>query len=505
DSIASNPYKIGPGGYEHRARFNTNLRWRSKKIPGLNFGINGNAMKSKTTSVFIWNDTDQGIFRPKTGTVTRTLGTQFYVDPFLNYTSAAGTKHSIRTRWHRQIFDNDNGQGNSNNTYHAEYQVQQKIDLFGPTVFTGGLLLRDVVSTAQLYSGNSDGSGRNDATNAAAYLQIDKKLFKEKLAMSGGVRYEQFNVNGDVAAQPVFRAGATYHALRATYIRASYGQGFRYPTIGERFINTSVGQLKVFPNPDLNPEQSWNTEFGVKQGFKIGGFTGYLDAVYFRQDYQNYVEFTFGQWKPFTLQTAIADFYGMGFKSVNTGGARVTGYEFEMAGKGSIGKVDITALMGYTATKPVSTTPDQVYAQPAIVPVHIIGASTYTNTSYDPSNNILKFRIQNTFRSDIQLDYKKVFAGFSVRYNSHARNIDRAFVDLDAGPPAPDVLITGVTGWMATHTTGTWIVDVRAGVNLSDQVRLSFIVNNLSNEVYSLRPLSIEAPRTFQVQMVWNI
>ena len=49
---------------------------------------------------------------------------------------------------------------------------------------------------------------------------------------------------------------------------------------------------------------------------------------------------------------------------------------------------------------------------------HRLPASTYTNTSYDPTDNILKFRIRNTFRSDIQFDYKKVFAGFSVRYNS---------------------------------------------------------------------------------------
>lgn len=508
DSIAADPYKLGPGGYEHRARFNTGLRWRSKKRTGLTVGLNGNVMKSRSTSVFIWSDTDRGLFRPKEGTVTRTKGTQFYIDPFVSYYSPSGMKHTLRTRWHRQIFDNDNGQGNSNNTYHAEYQVQQRVNLFGETVLTGGVLLRDVISTAELYSGNADGDGKNTARNTAAYLQVDKKLLKERLSVSAGVRYEQFMVQDDVAAQPVFRAGATYRVLRATYVRASYGQGFRFPTIGERFINTSVGLLRIFPNDGIRPEQSWNTEVGVKQGFRIGGFTGYIDAVAFQQDFQDYVEFTFGQWEAFSWSNPAANFYGFGFKSVNTGGARVTGLEFEIAGKGKIGGVEIQALLGYTTTKPISTTPNDVYADPVpgpplpfppgnTTPTILIPASTFSNTSYDPTDDILKFRVRNTFRSDIQFDYHKVFMGFSLRYNSHVQNIDKAFVDLDDD----GTLVTGVRGWMENHQSGTWIVDARLGVKLSEQLRVACIVNNLTNEVYSLRPLSIEAPRSVQVQL----
>lgn len=509
DSIAADPYRLGPGGYDHRVRFNTGLRWRNRKVTGLSYGINANVMKSRSTSVFVWNDTDRGLLRPFPGTVTRTLGTQYYLDPFVNYYSAAGTRHSLKTRYHRQIFDNDNDQGNSNSTLHAEYQVQQKVDFFGETVLTGGVVVRNVNSTAELYNGDADGDGENTAMNTAAYLQVDKKLFSDKLTLSGGVRYEQFTVNDDEAGQAVFRAGATYRVLRATYVRASYGQGFRYPTIGERFINTSLGQVRIFPNADLRPEQSWNVEGGIKQGFKLGGFTGYLDAVFFQQDFQDYVEFTFGQWETWSYLDPLANFYGLGFKSVNTGGARVTGYELELAGKGAIGPVELAALIGWTATTPISTTPDQVYADPVPGPVlpgqsepyNVIPAATFTNTSYDPTDDILKFRIRNMFRSDMQFSYKKVFTGFSLRYNSHVQNIDKAFVDLDAGPPDPDILPTGITEWMETHDTGDWIVDARIGMDLTQQLRVAFIVNNLSNEVYSLRPLAIEPPRSFQVQL----
>ena len=42
-------------------------------------------------------------------------------------------------------------------------------------------------------------------------------------------------------------------------------------------------------------------------------------------------------------------------------------------------------------------------------------------------------------------------------------------------------------------------------MDLTEQLRVSIIVNNLSNEVYSLRPLSIEAPRSMQVVLSANL
>src|SRR5690606_9889764 len=99
------------------------------------------------------------------------------------------------------------------------------------------------------------------------------------------------------------------------------------------------------------------------------------------------------------------------------------------------------------------------------------------------------FRIQDLFRSDIQFEYKRVSAGVSVRYNSHVRNLDKIFVDLDESPLPQFSLRTGVSNWVRTHKTGDTLLDIRAGVKLTDQTRIAIIVNNLSNEVYSLRPL----------------
>lgn len=499
DTLAQDPQRIGPGGYENRARFTFGTRWRDRKVSGLTYGINGNVMKSRSSTILLWDNTDDGLFRPLPGTLTLTRGTQYYLDPYINWHTRRGYRHKLRARYYVQDFDNNNQQANASTSLTTEYQFQRKVQLFGETMITAGAMMQNVTSNAQLYSGDPDGNGENTAQTLAGYVQVDKKLLQERLNLSGGVRYENFQVNTYDKAQPVFRAGATYRVLKATYLRASYGQGFRFPTIGERYIRTSVGQLNIYPNPEMEPEFSVNIEAGVKQGFKVGSFTGYVDAVVFQQDFDRFVEFTFSQW---VLPTAT-NLGGLGFRSVNTGGARITGYELEAAGKGRIGKVELTLLLGYTHTKPVSTTPDEAYAYS----IPFAGQSrpmSYSNTSYDTTGNILKYRITDLFRSDLGLAWKRFTGGISVRYNSHMRNLDKVFIDFDSGPPAPDVLPTGVTQWMKDRTTGDWIVDARVGCKLTSQLKLSVIANNLNNAVYAVRPMAIEAPRSWQVQLAWE-
>lgn len=496
-SLAKDPYHLNNGGYDNRTRFNFATRWRNQKVPGLNYGLNGNVMKSHTTSVLLWDNLNEGLYRPLPGTLTNTVGTQLYLDPFVNYTGPKGTRHSFHGRWYRQNFDNDNNQSNANDMLYGEYQVQREFDLFGPTTVTAGITGQHVASQAVLYSGGPNGAGDNTATNAAGYLQVDKKLM-DRLMLSAGLRYEHFRVNDDKQAEPVFRAGATYQLFQGTFLRASYGQGYRFPTIGERFILTSVGSFHIYPNVDLQPETSVNMEVGIKQGFKFGGITGYADLTAFRQDFEHYVEFTFGQWG---ADQSFGNLLGLGFKSINTGGARITGSEISVAGKGNAGPVEVTLLLGYTHALPISTTPDQAYAT-SVSTAGIESPVSYASTSSDTTGNILKFRVQNLFRGDVGATWKRISGGISVRYNSHVQNIDKAFLYFEQLGYLGDI---GIAQWMSTHTTGDWITDVRIGYAITKQVKASFIVNNLSNEVYAIRPMSIEAPRNFQVQLALEL
>lgn len=497
DSLAKDPYRLGTGGYDHRVRFTFASRWRNGKVKGLNYGLNGNLMRSRSTSVFLWDNLHAGLFRPMPNTTTNTVGTQFYLDPFVHYTGVKGARHSINGRWYRQQFDNSGNQSNGNDLLYGEYQFQKQLELFGPTTVTFGLVGQRVASHAVLYSGNAAADGENTATNAATYLQVDKKLL-DRLMVSAGIRYERFRVNEVQQAEPVVRAGVTYQGWEGTFLRASYGQGYRFPTIGERYILTSVGALHIYPNPELQPETSVNMEFGVKQGFKFGSVTGYVDMVAFQQDFDRYVEFTFGQWG---ADRTPANLLGFGFKSINTGGARITGTEFEVAGKGAIGAVELSFLLGYTHTLPVSTTPNEAYAQTVSTTGQVQNV-TYLSTSSNTRNNILKFRVQDLFRGDLGATWKRFSPGVSVRYNSHVRNIDQAFIQIEQMGQLGEI---GVEEWMATHTTGDWLTDLRLGYALTHQLKASFLVTNLGNEVYAIRPMAIEAPRAYRLQLTLEI
>lgn len=483
-----NPFDVNRYDADSRARLNLSLRQRSKNIKGLNYGVNTSWMKGESLATLLWDNDTTGLYSAFEGSATRTKQVIGTVDPFVEYFAPNGSKHRLRTRWQKLDNDNDNNQGNFSDVLYGEYQFQQNFDstsaLKGLTLTTGvtGTYTEGI---SQLFSGIEGGDDVvNVAKNMAAYAQIDKR-FKEKLTLSAGVRYEHFEINGESDSKPVFRSGISYDLGQATFLRASYGQGFRFPTIAEKFINTAVGLLVIYPNEELQAEESWSAEIGIKQGFKIGEFKGFIDLAAFWQEYDNFIEFTFGQWgNPLT-----APLGGIGFKSLNTGQSRVSGFEATVIGTGTIGKTTLNLLSGYTFTNPVSLTPELIYADGAL-------PASYRTTSSDTSNDILKYRLQHLVRFDLEAQREAFTLGASVRYNSRMQNIDKAFLDIEELGLAD----FGLRNFRAEHDTGDFVVDMRLGYTFKEQHRLMLIVGNLLNREYSIRPLSIESPRITTIQ-----
>ena len=324
---------------------------------------------------------------------------------------------------------------------------------------------------------------------------MDKKLWKV-LNISAGFREESFKVNDEKTVEkPIFRSGLNLQLAKATFLRYSFGQGYRFPSITEKYIQSDIGGLPIYSNPQLEPESSWNTEIGLKQGFKIKNFMGYIDAAAFWQEYQNTIEFSYGAWDKSIDPNSGQPVYGAGFKYLNTGATRVRGAEVSITGEGKISdnlKIDIVG--GYTYTLPQALEPDKVYAIDST-----LRSNTYTNTSTDTKNNILKYRIQHIAKMDLQVTYKKVSIGGDWRYYSFMQNIDTVFYVFE------NVLHSGLQQYRLDHHTGTNVFDARIGVQLTKMLKFSFIVNNIFNLSYSLRPLKIEAPRTFAVRLSLKI
>ncbi|MDO7614023.1 MAG: TonB-dependent receptor, partial [Crocinitomicaceae bacterium] len=482
-----------------RARVNFNLRYRSKKIKGLNYGLNGNFMKMHTNMPLAWLNDSSGLYRAYPGAIFLQDQLIFNLDPFVHFFSETNGKHYLRGRL--LSVDNNMSANQSNNatTYYGDYMFKKKYKEFNNLEFVGGLTSTYTNSFSNIYIGS--GTPNNRIWNVSAYTQLETKL-KNILTLSAGGRLEYFQLNDTITAlKPIFRAGSSLKIYQETYLRASYGQGYRFPTITERFIRTGVGNFGVFPNPNLLPESSWNAEVGIKQGLKFGGLYGYIDVAGFWQEYQNTIEYMFGIWNELTSVESMGS--SAGFMFLNTGDSRVVGIDASFTGFAEF-KNDskMMFLMGYNYIVPKTLTPDYVYA---------IDSNqrqfSYNSTSLDGSQGILKYRFLHNVKLDCEYTWKdKISVGASAKYFSKIVNMDAIIKDFEEFTTDVEVLQDlQYMNFYNSHRFGNWIFDARVSFNFNESHKLALIGSNILNRSYSLRPLKIEPPRTISVQYTYKL
>jgi outer membrane cobalamin receptor len=467
---------------EQRERFNMNVRYRFKKTPGLYAGVNTNMMNTKGGLFLIWYS-DTLAYTPADSTIQNYSNTRFNIDPYINYYGPHGSRQSIRTRFYRTNNRNDTKQAAIADLYYGEYQFQHRFK--NTFTITFGAVATYTKVHSDLYMDHR-------AYNYAGYLQLDRKFF-DRLFVTVGIRGEYFRDDslsttydmkvskGDTFSlpfRPVIRAGITYQIGEGTFLRVSYGQGYRFPAIAEKYIRTSAAGLEIYPNHDLQPESGQSAEIGIKQGIHIGkGWKGYADVAIFWMQYSNMMEFAFHQWGT----PGVDPLYGFGFKSLNIGSTRIRGVDCSIMGEGKIGKVDVMLLAGYTYMDPVSLN----WNMARDTDVANVGAGTaYTN--------VLKYRYRNIGKFDAEATYKKFSVGASMRCNSRMENIDKIF----------DVAINGIKEYRDQYNTGDLVFDTRMMYQLTDHVRISLVTNNLLNREYTSRPADVQPPRNFVFQAV---
>lgn len=480
------------GADERRFRFNANTRWRSKKLEGLTYGINGNHNREKGNLFFLWQNSDsvlvpQGLTDTATTTLSAYYTTRTNLDPFITYFDTLGNKHSLRGRLYNTNNRNNTNQGSLANIYFGEYQFQKKFkkDLTLTTGLTG--TYTTVVS--DLY-------GDHTSRNLAFFAQGDKKI--KRFNFTAGMRFENYKIdsvstrekprflNDTISIKPVFRLGASYQALEETYLRASYGEGYRFPTIAEKYITTNVGGLQLFPNPKVEAESGWNAELGIKQGFKIGNFKGYLDLAGFVTEYRNMMEFSFGAFDStgaaWNYDNGFPSFANIGFQSQNVEEAKIAGLEVSVVGEGKIGQVGIGILAGYTYIDPKSLNTDSLYL-----------------TTFSDSSTVLKYRNKHTAKLDIEFTYKKFALGISNRYNSFIENVDATFTGV-----LGNLILPGYRDYRDARRQGDFVMDARFSFQATENGKIAVLMNNVLNREYSNRPGNIMPPRTLIFQMSLN-
>ena len=492
-------YKQGES--EYRGRISGSLFFKPQKIQRLKAGIGYNYQYQKTGNFLIWQSDSSG-YVPSGGadtsksesTLTYNIGHRFFIDPYLKYIDKFNNRHNLKARIYSATNNNINKpqQGSGAIIYFSEYQFQKQFGN-GITLTSGISDIYNVV-VSKLF-------GDHTSNNIAAYGQYEHKI--GKLDITAGVRLEYFEMDGKsgdtdfilskkdsltIPFYPVFRTAFHYEFAKYTHLRASLGQGIRYPSVAERYTETSVGALNIFPNPTLRPEIGWAAELGIKQGVKIGSWKAMLDVAAFVNEYSNMMEFTFGIFNPDSIILStnpnnpgyINNW--VGFKAQNAEAARITGIDFSFNSSGSIGNVEIISLIGYTYMNPVSLNNDPKYRA----------------QFSDKCSNMLKYRFKHLAKLDIEANYLKYSSGFSCRYNSFMENIDLVFEQPIAGST---YILPGLLEYRKKFNKGVFVIDFRLGYKLNDNFRIGLIANNIFNAEYSSRPGDIQAPRNFMAQL----
>jgi iron complex outermembrane receptor protein len=474
--------------YKKYGRFNFNTRYRISDR--FTVSLAGNMNRGKSGSFFYWGR-DSYYTGNRTATSSN-VGTRerfrFNLDPVVTYYDKGGNKHKFQGRF--AYVDNENfteigeNQSNQSEVLYGEYQFQKRfsdIDF----VMIAGLVGTKTSVNAPLYG------GEYDASNLAGYLQLDKKLF-DRLNVSAGFRFESNTLTSATEfesctgmivpaadqkeSKPVFRFGLNYEAAEFTFLRASIGQGYRYPTIAETYICTNAGGFFVSPNPGLQSETGWSGELGIKQGFKVSSFEGFLDISAFILRYQDMIEFNL-----------VGSSFGATFQATNIGSTEIRGYEVSLQGRGDIFGLPTLFLAGYTNVDPTFGEFDTTPAAAGETPT--LGQINSNNSSSD--DNILKYHSRHMFKFDLETKIKQFSVGLAIQQASNIEAIDAAFL----------IIVPNLITFREEYTDGYTVLNGRIAYNFSKKVKLSAILNNITNEFYSVRPGLIEAPRNLTARL----
>jgi outer membrane receptor protein involved in Fe transport len=104
-------------------------------------------------------------------------------------------------------------------------------------------------------------------------------------------------------------------------------------------------------------------------------------------------------------------------------------------------------------------------------------------------------------KADIQLEYKGISLGGSMRMNSYMKNIDAVFENGVAGQQ----ILPGLKDYRSKHNGVTIVFDMRIGYTYKEKYKVSFIVNNIANAEYMTRPGDVQPPRTFMLQLSYKM
>ncbi len=460
-------------------RLNFKTRFRPEKHEKLSFGVNGSGMLSREGLFILWENSADGALVPISENTYRYLW--YNIDPWMTTFDKWNNKHSLKTRFYGVELVRSGKKNDFGYTASADYQIARSFDKRKIDVIAG-------LYGAAIFIRSPELDNKQGGTSAA-YAQVEKKW--NRLSIGLGTRFEYLKLDTLSTVIPSTRVGMNYQAGVNTFLRASYGFGYRLPSAIESFLDYDyAGTVRIFSNPSILPEVGWTSEFGLKRKVKLDKWKGFVDLALFWSEYKNMVEFSFGTWGDGGGIDAV------GFQSINLEKVRIAGFELGINGNGKIKDIPINIFAGYTYTYPIDLKSDTTLSN-----VGNYVSAMFSNFETQEGNadlSILKYRFRHTANLDLEAQLGNFTPGINYRFYSFMENIDDIFNDPFFGQSFE--FIQGIQNFRELHNGYKHIFDARLGYDLNDKARVSAIVKNILNTEYSLRPGMLDRPRNYTLQ-----
>lgn len=448
---------------EKLGRLSFRLKHRNFRVKGLAYGMNINSGYTEKTDFILWEDAVYGALKQDTSSVSHLHGTFLALDPYISFNNAGRFKHDLRLRI--QLSNNRfpvrvNNNSDAHSLY-AEYQGSYKIsDIFSVTA-----------GIAETYTNvRSNFYGDHAGMNIAGFTQLEANPV-QRLKLVAGVRVEQNSLDKKKDnVVPVFRSGINWQAAEYTFLRASFGQGYRYPSIAEKYASTTLGSVKIYPNPFVSPESGWSSEIGLKQGLLAGETSGHADIALFLSQNEDLIEYIFSNYPD--PVTGIFDF---GFQATNVEQSRVYGYEIEFSLNRNYGNLNLTASGGYTYIHPVE----------------------YNQMTRQASDIYLKYRRKHSAKLSIDASYRKFELGSGFYARSKILNIDDVFLN----ELTREQILPGFYDYWLEHNTGYFMMDGNLRYYINKEITVSLAIKNITNTEYMGRPGDIQPHRNVSLRL----
>lgn len=473
------------------------VKYSPSKMPNLAVGVAGNVFSENSDDFFMYEDyhktpsiydsimTGDSLTLMNSKYANKVFAVTVNVLPYFTYYDKHNNRHAVKMGIYHNLSYNTAGDSSTVTKVWGEYSFSKQFEKIDLNLMAG------VSGYYTKTPGNS--MGERFEANAAAFLQVEKKFFK-RLTLMGGVRLEynqldNTNPNNEQwvlnqifkrdssnliksPVQPVFRLGANFQAAEATYLRVSFGQGYRYPSIAEKYVQTGRTGIYVVPNFDLKPESGWSAEIGIKQGVKISKWVFYADLAAFVNRYRNMINF-----EPVSVTNLPVEippkYKGWIYsQAVNTEKAIIYGAEASAIGTGNIFGVPLNFLVGYTFMNPLN--------------------ENYKEGVDVPEDKYLMFRIKHSGKADIQAEPKNIIIGITGTLTSQVENIGN-YRKMNV-----------IRRWRENHKDVDFVFDARLGYNWKDRISATAIVKNILNREYVQRPGFVEAPRNYTLLITYS-